>query len=92
MTAGRGLDKPLLFVVAALIIPGLATIYSAGQTDFPTVAADIWQRQAVWLLGGIVGAALLFRMSPRVLEWLTPFVYIGAMAVLVLTLFASFLW
>jgi len=89
MTAGRGLDKPLLFAVVALVIPGLATIYSAGQTDFPTVAADIWQRQLVWLLAGIAGAALLFRVSPRVLEWLTPFVYIGAMAVLVLTLFVG---
>jgi len=81
-----GLDKPLLLAVLALVVLGLATLYSAGQTDFPTIAADIWQRQLIWLAVGTVGAVLIFRMTPRVLEWFTPFLYIGALVLLVLTL------
>ena len=82
-----GLDTPLLLAVTALLGLGLATLYSAGQTDFPTIAASIWQRQLVWLGVGVVGAAFIFRISPRILEWLTPFVYIGAIVLLVVTLF-----
>lgn len=82
-----GLDTPLLLVVTALLGLGLATLYSAGQTDFPTVAAGIWQRQLVWLGVGVVGAAFTFRVSPRILEWFTPFLYVGAMVLLVVTLF-----
>ena len=62
-------------------------LYSAGQTDFPTVAASIWQRQLVWLGIGVVGAAFTFRVSPRILEWFTPFLYVGAIVLLVVTLF-----
>ena len=81
-----GLDKPLLLAVLALVVPGLATLYSAGQTDFPTMAANIWQRQLIWLALGTVGAVLIFRTIPRVLEWFTPVLYFGALALLVLTL------
>ncbi len=82
-----GLDTPLLLVVTALLGLGLATLYSAGQTDFPTVAAGIWQRQLVWLGIGAVGAAFTFRVSPRILEWFTPFLYVAAIVLLVVTLF-----
>ena len=81
-----GLDKPLLLAVLALVVSGLATLYSAGQTDFPTMAANIWQRQLIWLAMGTVGAVLIFRTIPRVLEWFTPVLYFGALALLVLTL------
>ena len=81
-----GLDRPLLLAVLALAVPGLATLYSAGQTDFPTIAADIWQRQLIWLGLGVIGAILMFRVAPRVLEWATPFLYIGSLVLLVLTL------
>ena len=81
-----GLDKPLLIAVVALVVPGLATLYSTGQTDFPTIAADIWQRQLIWLAVGTLGAVLIFRTTPRVLEWFTPVMYVAALALLVLTL------
>ena len=81
-----GLDTPLLLTVTTLLGLGLAILYSAGQTDFPTIATGIWQRQLVWLGVGVIGAALIFRVSPRILEWLTPFVYIGAIVLLVVTL------
>ena len=82
-----GLDRPLIVAVLALLVPGLATLYSAGQTDFPTLAAVIWQRQLIWLGVGTVVAILVFRFSPRILEWFTPFAYGISIALLVWTLF-----
>lgn len=81
-----GIDRPLLLAVAALILPGIATLYSAGQTDFPTIAAGIWQRQMVWIAIGVVGAAVIFRVPSRFLEWLTPFLYVASIALLLATL------
>lgn len=81
-----GIDRPLLLAVAALILPGIATLYSAGQTDFPTIAAGIWQRQMVWIAIGVVGAAVIFRVPCRLLEWLTPFLYVASIALLLATL------
>ncbi len=81
-----GIDRPLLLAVAALILPGIATLYSAGQTDFPTIAAGIWQRQMVWIAIGVVGAAVIFRVPCRLVEWLTPLLYVASIAVLLATL------
>ena len=81
-----GIDRPLLLAVAALILPGIATLYSAGQTDFPTIAAGIWQRQIIWIAIGVVGAAVIFRVPYRLLEWLTPFLYVASVALLLATL------
>jgi len=83
----RQLDKPLVAAVAALALYGLATLYSAGQTEVPTFVAGIWQRQLVWLGLGVIVAWLTFRTSPRMLEWATPFVYGIAIFLLLLTLF-----
>jgi rod shape determining protein RodA len=84
---GRGLDKPLIAVTGILLVLGLLTLYSAGQTDFPTAVAHIWKRQLVWVGIGTVAAGLAFRFSPRMLEWVTPFAYVVAVLLLVLTLF-----
>jgi len=83
----RQLDKPLVAAVAALALYGLATLYSAGQTEVPTFVAGIWQRQLVWLGLGVIVAWLTFRTSPRMVEWATPFVYGIAVFLLLLTLF-----
>ena len=82
----RQLDRPLLGAVTALAIYGLATLYSAGQTEVPTFVATIWHRQLVWLALGAVIVFLMFRTSPRMLEWATPFVYAIAVFLLVVTL------
>ncbi len=83
----RQLDKALVVSVGALALYGLATLYSAGQTDVPTFVATIWQRQVVWLGLSLIVAVLTFRTSPRMLEWATPFVYAIALFLLLLTLF-----
>ncbi|HWZ29526.1 MAG TPA: rod shape-determining protein RodA [Gemmatimonadales bacterium] len=82
----RGLDRPLLAVTLAISAYGLATLYSAGQTDVPTVAATIWHKQVIWLVLGLAAATFSFRLSPRMLEWATPYVYGGIAFVLLLTL------
>jgi len=86
--AGRvqGLDRSLVTVTLLLSAYGLATLYSAGQTDVPTVAATIWHKQILWLVLGLGAAAFTFRLSPRLLEWATPYVYGIVAFVLMLTL------
>jgi rod shape determining protein RodA len=85
-TRVRQLDRPLLGAVTALAVYGLATLYSAGQTEVPTFVATIWHRQLVWLTLGAVIVFLMFRTSPRMLEWATPFVYAVAVFFLAVTL------
>src|SRR3954471_14973621 len=68
-------DRQLITVTLALVLFGLATLYSAGQTDVPTRAAGVWYRQFVWVGVGIVAAWILFHVSLRVLEWISPALY-----------------
>ena len=87
MPRSHGLDRPLLTVVAGLVLFGLVVLYSAGQTDVPNFAArGAWERQLVWLGIGAVVAAIAFRFSPRLLEWASLPVYITALFLLALTL------
>jgi len=79
-------DRQLLMVSAGLILFGLLTLYSAGQTDVPTRAAGVWHRQFVWVGIGIVAAGVVFHVSPRLLEWLAPALYAVSLFLLVLVL------
>jgi rod shape determining protein RodA len=81
-----GPDRPLIAVTALLAGYGLLTLYSAGQTDVVTQAQDVWIRQLVWLAVGIVAAAVVFRFSFRLLEWLAPAAYGLALLLLLITL------
>lgn len=80
------LDRALVAIVLGLVLYGLATLYSAGQTDVPTFVATIWERQVAWLAIAVVAAGFMFRVSPRLLEWATPYVYFGAVFILLFTL------
>jgi len=82
----RELDKPLLAVTLLLAAFGLATLYSAGQTDVPSFVTTIWLKQLVWLGVALVAVILVFRVSPRLLEWATPYVYLVSVVVLLFTL------
>ena len=82
----RKLDRPLLLVLITLAAYGLLTLYSAGRTDVVTIVATIWERQIAWLVLGIVGAVLMYRASPRLLEWAAPYAYGITVFVLLLTL------
>jgi rod shape determining protein RodA len=82
----RDADRPLAATVLALAVFGLATLYSAGQTDAASVVSTIWQRQLVWLALGIACVFAMSRVSPRMLEWVTPYVYALTIALLLITL------
>jgi rod shape determining protein RodA len=82
----RDVDRPLAGLTLLLAAYGLATLYSAGQTDVPTFVATIWQKQLIWLGLGVGAVVLMFRVSPRLLEWATPYTYAIAVVVLLVTL------
>ena len=81
-----GPDRPLILLTLLLVGLGVAVLYSAGQTDVPTMAAGAWHRQLVWVAVGAVVAVGAFRLSPRFLEWATPSIYGVSVLVLVITL------
>jgi rod shape determining protein RodA len=83
---GPTIDRQLLMVSAGLILFGLLTLYSAGQTDVPTRAAGVWHRQFIWVGIGMVAATVVFHVSPRLLEWLAPALYGASLFLLVLVL------
>lgn len=68
---------------------GLAILYSAGQTEVPTAVAGVWRRQLVWIGIGVTAAALVYRMSPRLLESFAPTAYGLSVFLLVITLVAG---
>ncbi len=80
-------DPPLILAALALLLFGLLTLYSAGQTDAPTAVAEVWKRQLMWVGIGVVAAVFAMRLNPRVLEWFAPAAYVGGLLILVLTLF-----
>ena len=82
----RQLDKSLVIAVTLLALYGLATLYSAGQTDVPTFVATIWKRQLIFIVVGLIVGGLTFRTSPRMLEWATPWFYAITLFLLLLTL------
>ena len=82
-------DKSLIVLTIILVLVGLATLYSAGQTDVPSAVSEVWKKQLVWIGIGLVIAFASFRLSPRVLEWFAPAIYATAMALLAITLFVG---
>lgn len=86
MSRLRDADRPLAIVVGALVAFGLITLYSAGQTDVPSLVQTIWQRQLVWLALGFTCVIVMARFSPRLLEWVTPYFYAVSVFLLLLTL------
>jgi rod shape determining protein RodA len=72
---GPAIDRNLVVVSLALMLFGLATLYSAGETDVPTRAAGVWHRQLVWFGVGIVTCWAVYSISLRVQEWVAPALY-----------------
>jgi rod shape determining protein RodA len=79
-------DRQLAGISLALIVYGLIVLYSAGQTDVPTPGRGVWERQIVWVVLGLLAAWGAFRLSPRLLEWITPAIYGFSLVLLVLVL------
>ena len=81
------IDWPLLSVALLLSIYGIAMVYSAGQTDIPTVARLAWRQQLIWFLLGIGGAYAISRASVRLLEWMAVPMYAFTIILLVTLIF-----
>jgi rod shape determining protein RodA len=80
------IDRQLVLVTLGLVLFGLATLYSAGQTDVPTRAAGVWHRQLMWVGIGMAGAWIMFNVSLRVLEWIAPALYAFSLFLLIVVL------
>jgi rod shape determining protein RodA len=83
--AGR-VDRGTILFVGLLLLYGLVILYSAGQTDVATSASGVWKKQLVWIVIAFGAAAVSFRISPRVLEWAAPPLYVLGILLLLLTL------
>ena len=83
------IDRPLAVVLTLLVMFGLATLYSAGQTDSPSAAASVWYQQFVWVGLGLVAAGVVFQVSFRLLEWAAPALYGFGLLLLVAFLFIT---
>jgi rod shape determining protein RodA len=76
MAARRiNVDLTLVIVAGLLSLYGIAMVYSAGQTDVPTVARNAYRAQITWLAVGLVGAFAVSRASVRLIEWMTVPIY-----------------
>ena len=90
----RGLSRQLLVVVALLSLYGLLMAYSAGQVDIRRVATSFslrsiqweWLLQLIWLGVAVAVAAITYRISFRLLEWATPWLYGASLLLLTVTL------
>jgi rod shape determining protein RodA len=80
------LDRGTLMAVGLLLLYGVIILFSAGQTDVPTSANGVWQKQLVWIAIAFTAAAFTYRISPRVLEWAAPPLYGLGLLLLLITL------
>jgi len=85
----RRLDRPLLLIVGLLLTYGVLVLFSAGQMDIPSLATGLWIKQLVWIGIALVGAFLTSRISPRVLEWAAPPLYLLGIVLLLVVLVAG---
>jgi rod shape determining protein RodA len=68
---------------------GIAMVYSAGQTDYPTAVANLWRHQLIWLGLGLAAAWIVSRASSRVLDFMTAPAYVGSCFVLLVLIFVG---
>jgi len=75
-------DFPLVALALLLSVFGILMVYSAGQTDVPTVVARLYRSQIVWLAVSVVAAYLTTRASVRFFEWAAWPSYLATLVVL----------
>jgi rod shape determining protein RodA len=87
-SARRRIADPTLVALAmALSLFGIAMVYSAGQTDVPTVVAKLYRQQIAWFILGVGAAYAVSRASVRFLDWVTVPAYSVSCVLLFLLLF-----
>src|SRR5881275_1029697 len=83
-------DWPLVLIALALSIFGIATVYSAGQTDAPTYVVRAWRAQLVWFVLSLGAAYAISRARVRLIEWLTVPLYWFSIVLLIVVLIPGF--
>ena len=88
MTTTRrfAVDWPLVLIALTLSIFGIAVVYSAGQTDVPTIASRAYRAQIVWFVIALIACYSISRASVRLIEWLTVPVYAVTILLLIAVL------
>ena len=87
MTRKSANDYPLVVLALLLSAYGIAVVYSAGQTDFPVPYVEhAWQRQLAWFGLSLAMAYGVYRASVRLIEWMTLYLYVLTIVLLVVTL------
>jgi rod shape determining protein RodA len=77
----------LVLTVFLLSLFGVAMIYSAGVLNEPSpVTEDIWQRQLIWFVLGLVTFTGVSRIPPRWFEWAALPTYVLGVFLLMATL------
>ncbi len=79
-------DGLVLALAVGLSVFGVAMIYSSGELEIPSAVTGIWRKQAIWLAISLVAFAVAVRIEMRWIEWMTPAVYVVAIAGLVTVL------
>jgi rod shape determining protein RodA len=75
-------DFPFVALALVLSVMGILMVYSAGQTDVPTVVTHLWRSQIGWLGVSLVAAFAVSRLSVRFLEWVSWPAYLITLVVL----------
>ena len=89
MRARGAADWPLVLLALALSSFGVAMVFSAGQTDVPTLVTHLWRSQLIWVALGLCAAFTASRASVRLLDWATVPAYAGACLVLLILIFVG---
>lgn len=82
-------DYTLVALALVLSLMGVATVYSAGQTDVSTALLGLWRMQSLYLALGLGAAWAVSRATVRGLENATVLIYGAALFILVLLLFVG---
>jgi rod shape determining protein RodA len=83
----RVADPTLVVIAVALSVFGIAMVYSAGQTDVPTLVARLYRAQIAWFVIGLSAAYAVSRASVRFLDWVAAPAYTASCVLLFLLLF-----
>ncbi len=83
----RDFDRQLFLAMLLLCAIGVAMVYSASQVDNPLLAG-LWQKQVVWIILGLLAAAVAVFVPFRYFQALAWPLYFLALGLLILVLFA----
>ena len=82
----RALDPILLLASLALVTIGILFVYSSGVNSAGESVSNEWLKQIIWAGSGCVLLALFAVNNHQKYKPRTPYVFLGALALLVLTL------